>query len=68
MTPMKPKIVYTVFKNSGRTAKKTQPFTITNINWLTLFKEIIHGESLETHKYRLKDLLIVEPAGKYTYH
>jgi hypothetical protein len=28
-------------KNSVRTAKKTQHFTITNINWLTLFKEII---------------------------
>jgi hypothetical protein len=29
------------FKNSVRTAKKTQHFTITKINWLTLFKEII---------------------------
>jgi hypothetical protein len=30
-----------IFKNSVRTAKKTQLFTITKINWLTLFKEII---------------------------
>jgi hypothetical protein len=30
-----------IFKNSVRTAKKTQLFTITSINWLTLFKEII---------------------------
>jgi hypothetical protein len=30
-----------VFKNSVRTAKKTPSFTITKINWLTLFKEII---------------------------
>jgi hypothetical protein len=29
------------FKNSVRTAKKTQHITITKINWLTLFKEII---------------------------
>jgi hypothetical protein len=28
-------------KNSVRTAKKTPHFTITKINWLTLFKEVI---------------------------
>jgi hypothetical protein len=30
-----------LFKNSVRTTKKTPHFTITKINWLTLFKEII---------------------------
>jgi hypothetical protein len=30
-----------LFKNSVRTSKKTPHFTITKINWLTLFKEII---------------------------
>jgi hypothetical protein len=30
-----------LFNSSVRTAKKTQHFTITKINWLTLFKEII---------------------------
>jgi hypothetical protein len=30
-----------VFKNSDRTAEKTQHFTVTNINWLTLFSEVI---------------------------
>jgi hypothetical protein len=30
-----------MFKNSVRTAKKTQHFTVTKINRLTLFKEII---------------------------
>jgi hypothetical protein len=29
------------YKNLGRTSKRTQPVTITNINILTLFKEII---------------------------
>jgi hypothetical protein len=29
------------FKDSARTAKKTQLFTITKINWLTLFKKMI---------------------------
>jgi hypothetical protein len=30
-----------IFKNSVPTAKKTQLFTITNNNWLTLFKKLI---------------------------
>jgi hypothetical protein len=30
-----------LFKNSVRTSKRTPDFTITTINWLTLFKEII---------------------------
>jgi hypothetical protein len=30
-----------ILKNSVRTAKKTPHFTVTKINWLTLFKEII---------------------------
>jgi hypothetical protein len=30
-----------LFKNSVRTSKRTPHFTITNINWLMLFKEII---------------------------
>jgi hypothetical protein len=38
---LKPKLVYIIFKNLVRTAKKTQLFTIKKINWLTLFKEMI---------------------------
>jgi hypothetical protein len=30
-----------LFKNSVRTSQRTPHFTITKINWLTLFKEII---------------------------
>jgi hypothetical protein len=30
-----------LFKNSVRTTKRTPHFTITKINWLTLFKEVI---------------------------
>jgi hypothetical protein len=40
-SPLKLKLVEVIFKNSVRTAKKTLHFTITKINWLTLFKEII---------------------------
>jgi hypothetical protein len=35
------KLVYIIFKNLVRTSKKAQYLTITKINWLMLFKEII---------------------------
>jgi hypothetical protein len=35
---LKPKPVYILFKNPVRTSKRTPHFTITKINWLTLFK------------------------------
>jgi hypothetical protein len=47
--PLKPKLVYIILKNSVRTVKKTQHFTITKINLLTLFREIIVVYS-EDHK------------------
>jgi hypothetical protein len=58
INPLQPNLVYIIFKNSVRTAKKTQHFTITKINWLTLFKEIIavYGENHTKHintKYRV---------------
>jgi hypothetical protein len=37
---LEPKLVQIIFKNSARTSKKTQHFTITKINRLILFKEI----------------------------
>jgi hypothetical protein len=45
-----------LFKNSVRTSKRTTHFTITKINWLTLFKEIIavyseHHAKLTNTKY-----------------
>jgi hypothetical protein len=36
--PLNPELLQILFKNSARTAKKTPHFTITKINWLTLFK------------------------------
>jgi hypothetical protein len=38
INPLKTKLVYILFKNPVRTSKRTQGFTITKINWLTLFK------------------------------
>jgi hypothetical protein len=60
INPLKPKFVQIIFKNSVRTAKKTQLFTITKINLLTLFKEIIavycenHTKQINT-KLRVTD-------------
>jgi hypothetical protein len=39
--PLKLKLIQIVFKNSVHTTKKTQHFTITKINLLMLFKEMI---------------------------
>jgi hypothetical protein len=45
-----------LFKNSVRTSKRTPHFTITKINWLTLFKEVIavysenHAKPINTKK------------------
>jgi len=36
--PLKTKLFYILFKNPVRTSKRTPTFTITKINWLTLFK------------------------------
>jgi len=39
--PLKAWLVEIIFKNSVRTSKRTPHFTITKINFLTLFKKII---------------------------
>jgi hypothetical protein len=60
--------------NSVRTAKKTQHFTITNINWLTLFKEMItvcfenHTKPMNTLCGQNAELLIVKAGGRLSNH
>jgi hypothetical protein len=62
------------FKHSVRTAKKTQHFTITKINWLMLFKEIIavywenHTKPINALCGHNAELLIVKAGGTYSYH
>jgi hypothetical protein len=59
-----------LFKNSVRTSKRTPLFTITKINWLTLFKEIIavHNEDYTKHiNTQNVALLIVKADGTYSY-
>jgi hypothetical protein len=50
-SPLKEKLFYIILKNSVRTAKKATHFTITKINWLALFKEIIavYSENYKKH-------------------
>jgi hypothetical protein len=45
-------------------------FTITNINWLMLFKEIIpvYAENNRTKHVTKIALMIVKTAGTYSYH
>jgi hypothetical protein len=38
LNPLKPTLVYVIFKDPVRTSKRTPHLTITKINWLTLFK------------------------------
>jgi hypothetical protein len=62
-----------LFKNSVRTSKRTPYFTITEINWLTLFKEIIvvyyeNQVKLENEvRGQRSELLIVTVRGIYNY-
>jgi hypothetical protein len=68
--PLKWKHVQILFKISVRTAKKTPHFTITKINWLTLFEEII-AVFTENHTKPTKtytEFLIVKGGGAYSYH
>jgi hypothetical protein len=55
-------------KNSVRTSKKTQHFTITQINWLTLFEEIVYVCFDNYMMPQNATLLIVKADGTYSYH
>jgi hypothetical protein len=52
MNPLKPKHVQIIFKNSARTSRRTQHFTIRKINWLMILKKIIAVYS-ENHTKRI---------------
>jgi hypothetical protein len=54
-----------LFKNSVRTSKRTPHFTITKINWLMLFKEIIAVYS-DNNKCKMQALLTVKADGSYS--
>jgi hypothetical protein len=59
-----------LFKNPVRTSKRTPHLTITAMNWLTPFKEIIAVYSGNNTKPINKnaDLLTGEGDGTYRYH
>jgi hypothetical protein len=58
-----------VIKNSVRTSKRTPHFTITKINWLMLFKEIIAVYSEKhTRHMNIKYSVTVTGGGTYNYH
>jgi hypothetical protein len=57
-------------KNSVRTSKRTPHFTITNVNWLTVFKEIIavYSDNRTKPIDKNADLVTTKGAGIYCYH
>jgi hypothetical protein len=74
LLPLKSKLAWIIFKNSVRTAKKTLHFTITKINWLTLFKEIIavysenHMKPIHIFCMQNAELLIIKAGSTYISH
>jgi hypothetical protein len=71
---LKLKLAQIIFNNSVRTAKKTPHFTITKINWLTLFKEIIpvytenYTKHINTFCGQNTESLVIKAGGTYKYH
>jgi hypothetical protein len=65
LNPLKPNLFFILFKNSALSSKRTPRFTITKINWLMLFKEIIavYTENHRQHKIQNSDLLIKKQVG-----
>jgi hypothetical protein len=63
-----------LFKNPVRTSKRTPLFTITKINWLTLFKDVIalfsdnHAKFINTLYGQNVELLNIKTGGAYNYH
>jgi hypothetical protein len=62
-----------LFKYSVHTSKRTPHFTITKINWLTLFKELIAVYTENNMKLinafcGQEAELICKAGGTYTYH
>jgi hypothetical protein len=60
-----------LFKNSVRTSKRTPHFTITTINWLTLFKEMIalYSENRTTPiSTKIIELVTGKAGGTYSHH
>jgi hypothetical protein len=57
-----------LFNSSVRTAKKTPHFTITKINLLTLFKEIIAVYTQNHSKHNKRRLTYCQAGGTDIYH
>jgi hypothetical protein len=67
---LKPTLVFIIFKNSVRISKRTPHFTITKINWLMLFKEIIalYADKNKKSTNTKFILLMIKAGGTYSYH
>jgi hypothetical protein len=74
LTLWSPTHIYIIFKHSIPTTKTVQHFSITYINWLLLFREIIavyyenRAKPIDTLFGQNTELLSAEAGGTYTYH
>jgi hypothetical protein len=68
LNSLKSQIVWLIFKNSVLTAKKTLHSTVTEIEWLTLFKEISLVCTENHTEPRAAELLVTEAGVAYSYH
>jgi hypothetical protein len=66
--PLKPKFIWIIFKKSVCTSKRTPHFTITKINWMSLFMEVIAVYSEDYITLINTALQSVKIAGTYNYH
>jgi hypothetical protein len=71
---VKPKLIKIIFEHSVCTPKKTQYFSITEVSWWVLFREIInvfsedHTKPINTFCGQSAEVLIVKTGGTYSYH
>jgi hypothetical protein len=67
--PLKPKLVWIVLKNSARASKRTPHFTITAIDLLTMFKEMIpvYAENNTKPTNTERDVMTGKADGIYSY-
>jgi hypothetical protein len=60
---LKPTLGFIIFNNPVRTSKRTPHFTITKINWLMLFKEIIAVCNAKHKKYKIQIYGVLKKVG-----
>jgi hypothetical protein len=69
LNPLKPKLIYIIYKNSVCTSKRTTHFTIRKIKFLMMFKEIIvvYNENCTESINTICRIMTAKADGIYSY-